>query len=117
MPSHRSPHHPRRRGRARWSRVPAAAQPAAWSRTADRARGLDQLHGILVAVDGEVVLAEAFRGPALDRPVNVKSVSKTVVAALTGAAIDRGAVAGLDTTLGEVIPDLIPPAPTRASPT
>ena len=55
------------------------------------------------------MLAEAFRGPALDRAVNVKSVSKTVVAALTGAAIDRGVVPGLDATLGDLIPDLIPP--------
>jgi CubicO group peptidase (beta-lactamase class C family) len=40
--------------------------------------------------------------------VNVKSVSKTVVAALTGAAIDRGEIEGLEATLGDVIPDLIP---------
>ena len=64
----------------------ARAQPARFSRTADRARGLDQLHALIVAEDGTPVLAEAFRGPALDRAVNVKSVSKTVVAALTGAS-------------------------------
>ena len=87
----------------------ARAQPARFSRTADRARGLDQLHALIVAEDGTPVLAEAFRGPALDRAVNVKSVSKTVVAALTGAAIDRGVVPGLDATLGDLIPDLIPP--------
>jgi CubicO group peptidase (beta-lactamase class C family) len=90
----------------------AVARPgraaAPFSRTADRARGLDQLHAIIVAHDGAPVLAEALRGPALDRPVNVKSVSKTVVAALTGAAIDRGVVPGLDATLGALIPDLIP---------
>jgi CubicO group peptidase (beta-lactamase class C family) len=85
------------------------AQPARFARSADRARGLDQLHAIIVAENGRTVLAEAFRGPALDRPVNVKSVSKTVVAALTGAAIDRGTVPGLDATLGDMIPDLIPP--------
>jgi CubicO group peptidase (beta-lactamase class C family) len=87
----------------------ARAQPARFARTADRARGLDQLHAIIVAENGTPVLAEAFRGPALDRPVNVKSVSKTVVAALTGAAIDRGVVPGLDATLGTLIPELIPP--------
>jgi len=82
---------------------------AAWSRTADTARGFDQLHALIIVHRGDVVLAEAFRGPAVDRPVNVKSVSKTVVAALTGAALDRGEIAGLDATLGAVIPDLIPP--------
>ena len=44
------------------------------------------------------------------RPVNVKSVAKSVVAALTGAALDRGELPGLDATLGEVAPRLIPPA-------
>jgi CubicO group peptidase (beta-lactamase class C family) len=38
----------------------------------------------------------------------VKSVSKTVVAALTGAAIDRGALPGLDARLGDIAPQLIP---------
>lgn len=82
--------------------------PADWDRVADTARGFDQLHALIVARDGERVIAEAFRGPALDRPVNVKSVSKTIVAALTGAALDRGALPGLDATLGEIAPDLIP---------
>ena len=81
----------------------------AWSGTADTARGFEQLHALVIVHRGEVVLAEAFRGPPVDRPVNVKSVSKTVVAALTGAALDRGEIAGLDATLGAVIPDLIPP--------
>jgi CubicO group peptidase (beta-lactamase class C family) len=92
----------------------AAAQPrprpaSAWARAAEAARGLDQLNALVVALDGEVVFAEAFRGPAVERPVNVKSVSKSVVAALTGAAIDRGEVAGVGATLGELVPDLIPP--------
>ena len=56
----------------------------------ERAHGLDQLHAIVAAVDGRTVLAEAVRGRQLDRPANVKSVSKTLVATLTGAALDRG---------------------------
>jgi CubicO group peptidase (beta-lactamase class C family) len=40
--------------------------------------------------------------------VNVKSVSKTIVAALCGAALDRGEVPGLEATLGELAPGLIP---------
>jgi len=72
------------------------------------AEGFEQLHALVVSRDGAELLAEAFRGPSVDRPVNVKSVSKTLVAALTGAAIDRGEVAGLEATLGALIPDLIP---------
>ena len=61
-----------------------------------RARGLEQLHAIMAAVDGEVVLAEAVRGGGLDRPANVKSVSKTLLATLTGAAIARGVLPGVE---------------------
>lgn len=61
-----------------------------------RAAGLEQLHALVVARDGEVVVAEAFRGPGLERPANVKSVSKTLVATLTGAAIARGVLPGVD---------------------
>ena len=93
----------------------AAAPLAAWAQSRfaaayDRARGLDQLHSLVVAEDGEVAAAEAFRGPAPDVPVNVKSVSKSVVSALAGIAIDRGELPGTDATLGELAPRLIPQA-------
>lgn len=95
-------------GRAPAQDRPRARPPSAWAATADAARGLGQLHALVVAHRGEVVLAEAFRGPEVSRPVNVKSVAKSFVAALTGAALDRGEIAGLDATLGEVAPRLIP---------
>lgn len=74
----------------------------------DLARGFDQLHCLTVAHRGETVIEEVLRGPGPDRPVNVKSVSKTLVAALLGAAIDRGEVPGVGATLGQVAPSLIP---------
>jgi CubicO group peptidase (beta-lactamase class C family) len=88
---------------------PSAARIAreALADARDRARDLDQLHSIAVAVGGETVLAEAFRGPPLDRPVNVKSVSKTLVATLTGAAIERGVLPGVD---APILPFLRAPA-------
>jgi len=91
----------------------AAAEPrprpsAAWSASADAARRLDQLHALVIVHRGETAFAEAFRGPSPDRPVNVKSVSKSFVAALTGAALDRGEIPSLDATLGELAPRLIP---------
>lgn len=88
-----------------------AARPTEGSRFAAavrRAAGFDQLHGLAVAWRGEVVVAEAMRGPALDRPVNVKSVSKTLVASLAGAAIDRGVLEDVDQPLGALVPGLIP---------
>ncbi|WP_339948315.1 serine hydrolase [uncultured Albimonas sp.] len=75
---------------------------------AARAGDMEQLHALAVAHRGEVIYARAFRGPAVDAPVNVKSVSKTVVAALAGAAIDRGVLRGPDQTLASAAPGLIP---------
>ncbi len=84
------------------------ADGARFSAALDRARSLDQLNSLVIGVKGEVAAAEAVRGPALDRPVNVKSVSKTIVAALTGIAIDAGDLPGPEAKIGEVAPALIP---------
>jgi len=45
---------------------------------------------------------------SLDRVENVESVSQTLVALLTGIAIERNVLDGLDTTPGDAAPDLIP---------
>jgi CubicO group peptidase (beta-lactamase class C family) len=90
--------------------APPSLADGPFAAAARAAEGLDQLHSLAIAHRGEIVLAERFRGPPLDRPVNVKSVSKTLVASVLGAAIDRGVVAGVATPLAEVAPELIPPA-------
>src|SRR5690606_7929284 len=45
-----------------------------------RAAGFERLHSIIVGRGGTIVIGEAFRGAPLDRPVAIKSVSKTIVA-------------------------------------
>jgi CubicO group peptidase (beta-lactamase class C family) len=77
-------------------------------RAVQTARTFDQLRSLTIARDGEIAFAEAFRGPPLDRPVNVKSVSKSFVAALTGAAIERGVLSGVGQRLAEIAPGLVP---------
>ena len=88
--------------------APRGFDPRALARAMDQARALEQLHAVVVARDGDIAAAEAFRGPPLDRPVNVKSVSKSVVAALLGCALERGEVPGLDARFAEIAPGLIP---------
>ncbi|MBP1807077.1 serine hydrolase domain-containing protein [Rubellimicrobium aerolatum] len=88
--------------------APALAQADPWAGALEAARALPQLRSILIAKDGEEVVAEAVRGPGLDRPANVKSVSKSIVALVLGGAVDRGVVPGVGATLGEVAPRLIP---------
>lgn len=87
---------------------PVVAQSNPWAASVAQARSLDQCHAMMIWQDGRQILAEMFRGPSLSRPVPIKSVSKSVVAALLGTAIDRGEVSGVDATLGEVAPRLIP---------
>jgi CubicO group peptidase (beta-lactamase class C family) len=73
----------------------ALAQPD-FEPIAEEAKGLDQLQSLVINQNGEQLFANAFRGPRLDTPVNIKSVSKTIVALLTGIAIDRGIIEGPD---------------------
>ena len=87
---------------------PLRADAPDWGRVVYAARPLDQMRGLVIAHRGDVVVAEALRGPALNRAVNIKSVSKTIVGALTGAAVDRGVVPGVEASLADVAPGLIP---------
>jgi CubicO group peptidase (beta-lactamase class C family) len=96
-------------GIAAFCAAPALAQGASpWADVAARARALDQCHAITIRQGGAEVLSEVFRGPGLGRAVPIKSVSKSVVAALTGAAIDRGEIADVTARLGDIAPRLIP---------
>lgn len=85
---------------------PALAQ-APFAGSAKAASGMEQLHALLIARRGETVVDRAFRGPATTRTINVKSVSKTIHAAVLGAAVDRGIVR-IDDRLGDLAPQLIP---------
>jgi CubicO group peptidase (beta-lactamase class C family) len=82
--------------------------PALLERTLARAAALPRLHALIVARDGAEHAAEAFRGPGLEHPVNVKSVSKTVMAALAGAATARGILAGVDQRIAPLLDGLVP---------
>ena len=81
----------------------------ALGRFGEAAASLERLRAAVVLQGGEVVFAEAFRGPALERAVNVKSVSKSLVAALLGCALERGVLDSVRATLGETAPSLVPP--------
>jgi CubicO group peptidase (beta-lactamase class C family) len=75
-----------------------------------RAARLPRLRALLIAHRGAERVGELFRGPALDQPVNVKSVSKSVIAALVGGAISRGVLAGVDQRVAPLLGELVPAA-------
>lgn len=86
----------------------AHAQPVDWFTTAETARSFDQCHALVVHQNGEPVLTEVFRGPRIGSAAPIKSVSKTIVAALTGVSVDRGEIPSLKSTIAQLAPALIP---------
>ena len=74
--------------------TPLLAQETGFDATAETLVG--RLHALVVRRGGEEVFARTYGGRGLDRPANVKSVSKTLVALLTGIAIERGVLPGAD---------------------
>lgn len=81
----------------------------------DQARATERLHSVLVLRDGRTVLEHVQAGPGLDRPANIKSVSKTVLALLIGLAIDQGLIAGSDQALAALLGDRFPADATAGS--
>lgn len=78
------------------------------ARAVEEAAGLDQLHNMLVARHGEVVVERHFRGPPPQRPANLKSASKTILSAVAGLAIREGYLEGLDQPVGPFFRDYLP---------
>lgn len=87
---------------------PLYAEPQTWGMVADAANALEQCHAIRIHQHGETVLSEVFRGPKMGRTVPIKSVSKTIVSALTGVALARGEISSVNATIAQLAPGLIP---------
>lgn len=85
-----------------------ALDPALLVDALRRAARMPRLHALLIAHRGEEVVGRTFRGPTLDQPVNVKSASKSVIAALVGIAIERGILTGVDQRIAALLGDLVP---------
>jgi CubicO group peptidase (beta-lactamase class C family) len=82
------------------AQLPAQAAPTidqpALQAVFDHAAQLPRLHALVVARQGAIVAEARFRGPSLDAPVNIKSISKSIVSALVGIAIHAGKLEGVE---------------------
>jgi CubicO group peptidase (beta-lactamase class C family) len=67
---------------------------------------LPRLHSLLVSQRGDVVLERYFNGARAARAANVKSVSKSIISALVGVAIDRGLVPDTGTPIRTYFPEI-----------
>ena len=75
--------------------------------------GAHQVHSVLIARHGKLVLEEYFHGADRDEPHDLRSASKSWTAMLIGAAMQAGVPIRLDTPvyrtmLGSIAPDLDP---------
>ncbi len=71
--------------------------------------GSPQIHGLLVARHGKLVLEEYFHGYHRDQPHDTRSAAKSWVAVLLGAAMHSGVPIRLDTPVYATMLDSVPP--------
>ncbi|MFC5344840.1 serine hydrolase domain-containing protein [Brevundimonas staleyi] len=81
------------------------------SETVALARALPKLHALIVARDEEPLIEQVFRGPSLDTAVNIKSASKSVLAAVAGAAIGARVLTSVDQPVAPFLSDRFPANP------
>lgn len=83
------------------SAVAAAQAPSASAlNTLDQqTAALDRVHAVVVAHQGRIVHERHQGGPGVSAPTNIKSLSKTVLAAVTGAAIEAGVIESTEQTM------------------
>ena len=77
----------------------------------DRAGSLAPLETAIVAQHGEIVAERGYRGHSLAAPTNIKSVSKAVISALVGIAIDKGLLEGTQQKIAPLLKADLPPNP------
>ena len=70
---------------------------------------LPDVSALLVVRHGRLVFERYYGGVGPDDPIDVRSVTKSVTGALVGIALAEGDLEDLDQTVGELIPDRIPP--------
>ncbi len=84
---------------------------AVMDRVAASAEALPKLHAMIVARDGQRLFERTWRGPSLETPVNIKSASKSVIAALGGIAIGQGVFQGVEQPISAFLADRFPTTP------
>jgi CubicO group peptidase (beta-lactamase class C family) len=70
------------------------------------AEQLETLYGLLVIKNGYLVAEKYFHAGAVDRTDNRQSVTKSVVSALVGIALEQGCLSSVDQKMIEFFPEL-----------
>jgi CubicO group peptidase (beta-lactamase class C family) len=72
----------------------------------EAAAGLPRLHSLLASQRGKVILERYFNGARATRGANIKSVSKSLISALVGVAIERRLIPGVETPVTTYFPEI-----------
>lgn len=75
------------------------------------AQALAPLETLIVARNGETLVEQGFRGHSTKQPTNIKSVSKTIISALVGIAIEKGLLEGPNQKIAPLLRDKLPRDP------
>lgn len=70
------------------------------------AAGLRTLYSLLVIKDGQLVAEGYFNGGSIDRHNNMQSVTKSIVSAFVGLALEQGCFSSVDQTMLEFFPEI-----------
>jgi CubicO group peptidase (beta-lactamase class C family) len=85
----------------------AAAQPLlTLDGAAKAASELPRLRSLLVSHKGSLILERYYNGARASQPANIKSASKSVIAALVGIAISKGLIKSVDQPIADYFPEL-----------
>ncbi|MGF9761435.1 serine hydrolase [Microvirga sp. 0TCS3.31] len=87
---------------------PVTADTRMIEETVERTKSLPNLRSLIVTHNGTVLTEQALGGTRLDRQTNIKSASKTIMAALVGIAIERGVLQGVDQPVASILDQSIP---------
>jgi len=91
--------------------VPTTADGGALTSTLDAAAALKPLETVLIWRNGAPLASRGYRGHGVDQATNIKSASKAIVSALTGVAIGRGHLQGIEQPVAPLVADLLPEQP------
>ncbi|PZD96040.1 6-aminohexanoate hydrolase [Paenibacillus sambharensis] len=102
---------------AKWE----AADPASLGMDAERLAGIDPLikadysniNGIVVARHGYIAYESYYNGRSPEEPQHAASVTKSILSALIGIAIDAGHIESIDQKVLDFFPEYVPGAADR----
>jgi CubicO group peptidase (beta-lactamase class C family) len=88
------------------SQIVVANQALSLDAAANSAAALPRLRSLLVSHKGTIVLERYYHGARATQLANIKSASKSVIAALVGIAVSKGLIKSVDQRIAEYFPEL-----------